>query len=353
MLNQMNSENNTPEDNKTSLVKLGGTAWKDENKNGIKEANEELLANIEVMLLNTTTNSLFTQNGNIVKAKTNSNGIYTFENVPSGNYIAIFLYDTQKYSTTTYKVENADETVNSDARDSKIIIDGIITTVALTNTIELKESNLYNIDLGLVDNPKFDLKLSQTISKVTVQNEAGTNIYEYENTNLAKVEFVEKYLEGTTIVVEYTIKVTNEGAVEGYVKKIADYLPSELSFSSELNRDWYENGNGTIYNSSLANTLIKPRETKEVKLLLTKTINANSLGTINNRAEIYEAYNDLGLNDVDSNPANQNSNEDDYASSDLVLSIKTGKMITFIGLTIAIITIIGTSAYIIKKKVLR
>ena len=41
------------------------------------------------------------------------------------------------------------------------------------------------------------------------------------------------------------------------------------------------------------------------------------------------------------------------SSADMVLSIKTGKMVTFIGLTLAIVLIIGTSAYFIKKKVLR
>ena len=42
------------------------------------------------------------------------------------------------------------------------------------------------------------------------------------------------------------------------LKKIADYIPTELKFNSELNKDWYEGPNGTVYNSSLANTIIKP-----------------------------------------------------------------------------------------------
>lgn len=40
----------------------------------------------------------------------------------------------------------------------------------------------------------------------------------------------------TTVVVEYTIKVTNEGEVDAYVRKIADYLSSDYKFSSELNK---------------------------------------------------------------------------------------------------------------------
>ena len=341
------------EPGETALVKIGGVVWKDENKNGVKEAGEELLEGVEVVLLDMKTNKLFKQNEQILRLRTDENGIYTFQNVPSGNYIVIFLYDTAKYSATLYKQEAADEYTNSDALDTKIKLNGNEVTAAVTNIITLNESNLYNIDLGLVDNPKFDLKLDMQISKITVQNAEETKVYEYENTNLAKIEFAEKYLNDSTIVVEYTIKVTNQGAIEGYVKKIADYLPKELSFNSELNRDWYENENGIVYNASLANTVIEPGETKEVKLLLTKVVNENSLGTINNNAEIYEAYNDKGFADVDSTTANQNSSEDDYTSADLVLSIKTGKMVMFVGLTLTIITIIGTSAYFIKKKVLR
>lgn len=350
----------TPEENpeqqgepKTALVRLGGVVWKDTNKNGIKEAGEDFLEDVEVVLLDTKTNKLFEQNEKIVKVRTDANGIYAFENVPSGNYIVIFLYDTAKYSATLYKQTEADEYTDSDALDTKIKLNGNDTIAGVTDIIKLEDANLYNIDLGLVDNPKFDLKLDMQISKITVQNADETKVYEYENTNLAKLEFAEKYLNNSTIVVEYTIKVTNQGAVEGYVKKIADYLPKELSFNSELNRDWYENENGIVYNASLANTKILPGETKEVKLLLTKVINENSLGTINNNAEIYEAYNDKGYIDTDSTPANNNSSEDDYTSADLVLSIKTGKMVMFVGLTLTIITIIGTSAYFIKKKVLR
>lgn len=72
------------------------------------------------------------------------------------------------------------------------------------------------------------------------------------------------------MVVEYKIIVTNEGAIPGYVKKIADYLPNEMKFSTELNQDWYEGKDGTIYNIALANTIINPGESKEVKLVLTK-----------------------------------------------------------------------------------
>lgn len=339
----------TQEPDSASNNKISGIMWEDTNKNGMYDSEEKVFEGIEVLLLNMNTNKLHGQD-----VKTNENGIYTFTNVPKGTYIVIFLYDSGKYSATTYKAEGIDETINSDAIDTKIILDGVTLNVAITNNITVEDRSIYNIDLGLIENPKFDLKINKSISKITVQDPTGIKTYEYAgNTGVTKVEFVERYLGQTTIVVEYKIAVTNEGAIDGYVKKIADYLPNEMSFSSELNRDWYMNENGTIYNASLANTKIQPGETKEVTLILTKSINENSLGTINNTAEIYEVYNDKALTDIDSTPANKASNEDDLSSADLVLSIKTGKVVTFIGLTLSIIVIIGTSAYFIKKKVLR
>jgi len=339
----------TQEPDETSNNKVSGIIWEDTNKNGMYDSDEKLFEGIELLLLNTATNQLHKE-----EVKTNANGVYTFNNVAKGNYIVIFLYDSGKYSATTYKAEGIDEITNSDAIDTKIILDGETLNVAITNNIMVEDRSIYNVNLGLVEAPKFDLSINKTISKITVQDPTGTKVYEYSNNeNLTKVEFVEKYLAQTTIIVEYKMTVKNEGAVEGYVKKIADYLPKEMSFSSELNRDWYENENGIIYNSSLANTKILPGETKEVTLVLTKSVNENSLGTISNTAEIFEAYNDLGIEDYDSNEGNNSSNEDDLSRADIVLAIKTGKMVTFIGLTLSIILIIGTSAYFIKKKVLR
>ena len=130
-------------------------------------------------------------------------------------------------------------------------------------------------------------------------------------------------------------------------------MPSEMKFNSELNRDWYTSENGAIYNSSLANTLINPGETKEVTLTLTKKMTEDNLGLYSNTAEIYEAYNDLGIQDIDSFAGNKVSNEDDTSTADVLITVKTGEAILFVGLTISIISIIGIGAYFIKRKVLR
>lgn len=327
--------------------KISGQVWLDENKNGQRDENEKKLQNIKVMLLNNLT-------GNLQKEAitTNEEGKYTFEEVPQGKYTVIFLYDTANYSSTTYRKNGVDLTLNSDAIDTQIILDGTKKVTAITEEILLLDSNIYNIDLGLVENPKFDLKLDKTVSKITLQDSTGTKTYDYEDSKLAKRDLVGKQINSTTVIIEYKIRITNEGAVSGYVKKIADYMPQELKFSSELNRDWYQGEDGTIYNASLSNTLINPGETKEVTLLLTKKLSDESIGIIQNRAEIYEAYNDLGLEDIDSKEGNKQTDEDDYSSADVLLTVKTGETIMFIGLSLGIISAISILAFIIKKKIL-
>lgn len=327
--------------------RISGQVWLDENKDGQKDEQEKKMQNIEVMLLNNVT-------GNLEKEKisTSEDGKYTFTEVPKGKYTVIFLYDTANYSSTTYRKQGVDSTLNSDAIDTQIILGEEKKTAAITEEIEVTNSNIYNIDLGLVVNPKFDLKLDKTVSKITVQDPTGTKTYDYKDTKLAKRDLVGKQINSTTIVIEYKIKVTNEGAVSGYAKKIADYIPAELKFNSELNKDWYQGENGAIYSSSLANTLINPGETKEITLLLTKKLTQENVGLINNTAEIQEAYNDLGLQDVDSTPANKVSGEDDMSSADVLLTVKTGETILFIVLSLGIISAITASAYVIKRKIL-
>lgn len=348
--NIINQNNSNPE---TMNRKIIGVVWYDENENGIKEDTERTMSDVKVMLLNNETGEIITDSEGYRKViTTKEDGKYEFSNLKNGEYTVIFLYDTKNYSATVRK-DDISANVNSDGIDTKIEIDGIEQIAAVTQNIVIHDNSVYNIDLGLMENKRFDLKLDKYISKVTVQNPTGTVSYDYKNSQFAKRELTAGYLNNTTLVIEYKIVVTNEGGIDGYVKKIVDYLPKELKFNSELNRDWYSADNGHIYNSSLANTKIAPGESKEVTLLLSKVMTENSLGVIRNSAEIYESYNDYGIEDIDSTAGNAIESEDDMSSADLITSIRTGRTVTFIGLTLIIVVIIGAGAYVINKKVLR
>ena len=347
-------ENEEPGITDNQTKRIMGTVWIDENADGVKDQDEKKVSNVDMLLFNNETGEFVADSeGNLLTPATDENGTYTFSKISKGKYTVVFLYDTANYSATVYRKEGVDETQNSDAVDSKITLQGITRIAGITEEIEVKDSNIYNIDLGLVSNPKFDLRLDKTVSKITVQDSNGTNVYECNDTKLAKKDLVSKQIPNTTIIVEYKITVTNEGAVPGYVKKIVDYMPTEMKFNSELNRDWYTSESGILYNSSLSNTVIKPGESKAVTLTLTKKMTEDNLGLYHNEAEIYEAYNDLGIKDVDSKEANKTSEEDDISSADVLITVKTGEVILFIGLAITIILIIGSSAYFIKKKVIK
>lgn len=341
---KVRTQSNTNNDNKT--YSISGIAWEDTSRDGKRDDNETVLKDIEVRLITKDEKT-------VAKTKTDKKGQYEFKNINNGEYLVLFIYDTTKYGITTYQAKNVVDSKNSDvAIEKEDLIDGNITKFAVTDVIKIEDSSIYNVDIGLVYTPKFDLSLTKTISKVTVKNSSEMKSYEYKNKTLAKVEIASKDVNDTTVIIEYTMTVKNEGNIAGYVKSIVDYLPNDLKFSSELNKDWFVGMNGNIYNESLANTIIQPGESKTIKLVVTKQMNEDNLGTINNSAEIAESYNDYGVEDIDSKAGNQSSKEDDYGTADMVISLNTGTIIMYTGLGITVLALIVVTVYMIKKKVL-
>lgn len=345
-------KNNVNPDKPSYTKKITGTVWIDKNRNGAKDADEEKVPNVTAILID--------QNGNIVKNEkksecvttTDSDGNYLFNNLYSGTYTVVFLYESSLYSATTYRKDGVDESLNSDAIDKTIVFEGVQRIAGVTEIIKVTTFNVYNMDLGLVKNTKFDLRLDKTVKVITTNNGKDVAEHTYNSKN-AKIDFEAKYIAQSSMVVEYSITVTNEGGVAGYAKKIADYIPTELKFNSELNKDWYEGANGTVYNSSLANTVINPGESKTVTLILTKNMNNDDFGVFSNSAEIYEASNNNGLLDIDSTPGNKASNEDDYSIANVIVGVKTGQTVVYVTLTMVVLIIIATGVYAIRKKVLK
>ena len=342
-----------PDDTNKETRKVIGTVWVDANKDGVKDANEQRVSGVKVLLLNNNTSNIaMDSNNEQCITTTGTDGSYMFNNVPQGKYSVIFFYDSANYSPTTYKKSGVSDEQNSDAIDKTVNYEGKDQIAAVTEEIVLADTNQFNIDFGIVEDAKFDLKLDKVVQAITVNNGKNTKEHVY-NSKLAKLDFESKYANTSSMVVEYKFTITNEGGIAGYVKKLADYLPEELKFNSELNKDWYEGKDGVIYNASLANTIINPGESKEVTLILTKNMNGDDdFGLINNSAEIYETSNDYGALDIDSTPGNKATNEDDYSTANVLTSVKTGDVVIYTTLIITIITIVGVGIYMIKKKVL-
>ncbi len=354
---QPNGENNNqanvikPEEGNTANGDrtISGIAWLDENQNGKKEKNEKVLNDITVQVLNARTNKLVVdKDGKVLEVKTDNEGRYLLNNLTAGEYIVIFKYDNKEYALTTYKVEGASEEENSNAILKDLQIGEEQQKLASTDIIKITNRSIENINLGLVTSQMFDMKLDKYVSKVIVQNSKGTFVREYNNETLAKAEIDKKQLAETTVLVEYKIKVTNQGEVSGYARKVADYLPTGMTFNSELNGTWYQTEN-TLYTTSLANERIAPGETKEVTLTLTKRMTATNTGTVTNTAEIAEVYNEQGLADINSTPANKVETENDLGRADVILSVGTGG-VTYALIAIIVIAVFATIAVLIKKE---
>lgn len=335
------------------VYRIQGTAWVDENKNGLREISEETLKDMDIILIEEDTGKIAKDNnGNEMTVKTNENGIYEFKNVKQASYLVAFKYDSNNYRVTEYQKEGVSPNTNSDVISKSINIDGKEQVVAITGSIKVEKEDLKDIDAGFIKNEIFDLKLNKYVNKIIIQNNKGTTVKQYNNTQLAKLELDSKQLANSTVIVEYTINITNEGELAGYVNEVVDYKPNDLSFSSEMNKNWYQSTDGNLYSKELTNQIIKPNETKTITLTLVKTMNQNNTGTTINTAELSKVNNDFSISDKDSVPSNQREGEDDMSTAQLIISIRTGGTVMYISLIISIIAIIVVGVYFIKKKVL-
>ena len=331
-------------DNLNSKFSISGLIWLDQNENGVRDNQETQLNDIKVLLYNLKDNS--------TKETTTNNGKYSFDELETGKYIVIFDYNKDKYILTKYRVSDSIENNNSDVENVTLNINGNNQKVSATDTIEINGSSISNIDLGLIEAKKFDLELTKTIGKVTISNKEGTTVKEYDNANMAKVEIAAKYLSGSTIVIEYNITVKNTGELAGYAKQITDYLPKDLTFNSSLNKDWYQSGE-YIYTNSLAESKIEAGETKELKLIVTKKMTETNTGLVNNTAELTSVANSQNIADIDSIPGNKQTNEDDLGSANVIISVKTGVVISYITITILITGLVIFAVFGIAKKVIK
>ena len=126
-------------------------------------------------------------------------------------------------------------------------------------------------------------------------------------------------------------------------------MPSDLKFSSELNKDWYQT-NGMLYNASLANEKIVAGEAKTITLTLTKSMTENNTGLTTNVAEIAEDYNELGIKDSNSTPGNKAEGENDMSRAEVIISIRTGGMVYISIIFITIIIGVVVTFVMIKRK---
>lgn len=297
--------------------KIGGVAFVDENKNGIRETAEEIVKNMKIILLSETGTKL-------QETLTDNTGKYEFKDLAKGKYIITFEYDNIYYML---------------AKEQKAEV-----------KIEITATSKTDADIMLYRIPTFDLKIEKTVSKITIQTKKGNKSFTFDKA-LAKVEIGRREIDGANVVIEYNIRVINQGEIEGYAAKIEDLIPKNASFKSELNKDWYLE-NGVAISTALRDQVLKPGETsKDLKLTLTKTMTESTDAIVSNTAAIKESSNKEGILDMSRLSNDEKIKGNEKSTADAIIGPSTGEIILYIALTIVILSIIGAGAYFINKKV--
>ena len=161
----------------------------------------------------------------------------------------------------------------------------------------------------------FDLSLRKFITGVN-DREVTNRIPEVDTSPLLNGETTANYnhtkepvevKKGDEVI--YTIRVYNEGQVDGYVEKIVDHLPPELEFlpNDELNQEygWTQTDERTIETDYLRNTLLtafdggNELDYADIQVKCRVRDSAEYLKEITNIAEITEYRNELDIPDRD------------------------------------------------------
>ena len=340
-------DDNNDQPNKT--YSISGLVWNDDNENGIKDSNESKIEGVTVSLYDVTNNKFVTDDkGNRLKQVTQSEGTYAFTNLPKGEYYVVFEYDTEKYKITDYQIIDSNPSENNDAIEKSVNIDGEVKNVGITNTIDLI-TNYTNIDMGLSERKTFDLKIEQFVEKITVNNSKGTKEYNFDDEKFAKIEIHSKQIVGSTVIIEYKIRVTNVGDLDGKVYEILEEIPSTLDFHSELNDGWTVSLSNTYSNVSFANKNIASGESIEATFILSKTLDADSAGKFVTTAK-------LGTTESSKYTEDMNS-ENNSDSVEVLIAVATGFQIalrilgsTILGGICIVLLVLFMRKIIVKKR---
>ena len=188
----------------------------------------------------------------------------------------IKIYVTKTIADGKYVVSKASFEKDKDVKEKTVTLeDGTKGTVTMTNTNSLVKVIVPNKK----DEPKeFDLALRKNIAEIK-RDGKNVDIGNDRNPEI-NVNSATKYLQtktagyyhtknpvtvkpGDTVV--YSIRVYNEGYIDGYAKEITDYLPAGLEFikDSQINKDngWTatenQDGTTTVKTNKLQGELIK------------------------------------------------------------------------------------------------
>ena len=306
------------------------------------------------------------ENELIKKAEKDENGkiVLTYKEVP----IMCRVKENAKTSEnitniadiTEYQDENKQPTTDRDSQEDNVEIpkDEELPSYKEEEKGEYVPGQEDDDDFEKVIVKIFDLALRKWVTQAIVIEDGKETITEtghqpYDDPEqVVKVELHRKKLDKVTVKFRYSIRVINEGELEGYAKEITDYIPEGLKFVAEDNPEWKDEGNNVVSTRLLENTLLKPGEYADVEIVLTWINNKENMGLKINTAEISEDYNEYDVPDKDSTPDNQKPGEDDIDDAPVILSIETGQVRIYFTLGLIILVTIAGGTVLIKKFVI-
>ena len=182
---------------------------------------------------------------------------------------------------------------------------------------------------------EYNIGIEKTIDTINLN---GKNIM-INNKETAKLELKKEDIKKTELIVKYNIKVINKGELGG-TSKILEIIPEgyEIAYLPE---EWKVNRNGTLE----AKVDLEAGQSKTLSIALRWENKENNLGAKTNEARIEESKNLANFEET--------NKEDNISKATIVLSIKTGEVVSII-IIMMILTSLGICSYItittIRKK---
>ena len=261
---------------------------------------------------------------------------------------------------TEYQDDNHEETTDRDSESDNVNLpsDEELPGYKDDETGEYIPGQEDDDDFEKVIVKEFDLALRKWVTEAIViengkETVTATGHQPYDDPEeIVKVELHRKKLNQVTVKFRYSIRVTNEGDIPGYVKEITDYIPEGLRFDPADNPGLTDEGNNIISTRLPQDILLQPGEYTEVEVVLTWINDQNNMGVMTNIAEISEDDNEYDIPDRDSTPDNQKEGEDDIDDAPVMISISTGAARTYFMLGGIVLVTLAGGVFLIKKFVI-
>ncbi|MDD5392159.1 MAG: SdrD B-like domain-containing protein [Thiothrix sp.] len=242
----------------TLKYRLGNLVWKDDNGNGIADAGEAGIANVDVELYDST-------NAKVATTKTDANGNYLFEGLVAGKYRVVIPTPTTQAALVGLKSsgtgEEASPDANVDNNDNGVSIDPALGLVSGEVTVDATpaepENEVLRTDGSDDDNDAWpDIASNKTVDFGFVTAPAAPKV------DVSVIKTVDKtdVHHGDTVV--YTLTVTNAGPDAATDAVVSDKLPTGVTYVSDD-----ASSNGMTYDSATGVWTVGALAVSENKIL--------------------------------------------------------------------------------------